>query len=71
MCRRSQADQTSLLHLTSNVIPPNTATLPITMVEEGDKYTDILPSLNLALELPHEMKVRFGAAIDRGASAPG
>jgi iron complex outermembrane receptor protein len=58
-----ETDQTSLLHLTSNVIPPNTATLPITVVEEGAKYTDVLPSLNLALELPHEMKVRLGAAV--------
>jgi iron complex outermembrane recepter protein len=29
----------------------------------GDKYTDVLPSLNLALELPNDMKLRFGAAI--------
>ena len=34
-----------------------------TSVTEGDKYTDVLPSLNLALEFPHEMKLRFGAAI--------
>jgi iron complex outermembrane receptor protein len=56
-------DQSSDLHLTSTVIPPNTATLPITIVTEGDKYTDVLPSMNLALEFPHEMKLRFGAAI--------
>ena len=35
----------------------------MTIVEEGDKYTDVLPSLNLALEMPHDMKLRFGAAI--------
>jgi iron complex outermembrane receptor protein len=57
------ADQTSELHLTSANIPPNTAVVPITIVSEGDKYTDILPSLNLALELPHEMKLRLGAAV--------
>ena len=57
------ADQTSDLHLTSTVIPPNTATLPITVVSEGKKYTDILPSMNLALELPHDMKLRLAAAI--------
>jgi len=58
-----QADQSSDLHLTSTVIPPNTASLPVTVVTEGDKYTDWLPSMNLALELPHEMKLRFGAAV--------
>jgi iron complex outermembrane receptor protein len=57
------ADQTSDLHLTSTVIPPNTATLPITVVSEGKKYTDILPSMNLALELPHDMKLRLAAGI--------
>jgi iron complex outermembrane receptor protein len=56
------ADQASDLHLTSTVIPPNTATLPITVVTEGDKYTDVLPSLNLAFEFPHELKWRIGAA---------
>jgi iron complex outermembrane receptor protein len=45
------------------VIPDNTPVLPIQVVEEGAKYTDILPSLNLALELPHDMKLRFAAAI--------
>jgi iron complex outermembrane recepter protein len=57
-----QADQESLLHLTSSVIPPNTATLPITVATEGDKYTDILPSMNIAFEFPHELKWRIGAA---------
>jgi iron complex outermembrane receptor protein len=57
------ADQTSDLRLVSGVIPDNTTVLPITVVTEGDKYTDVLPSLNLALEFPHEMKLRFGAAI--------
>jgi len=56
-------DQSADLHVTSTVIPPNTASLPVTVVTEGDKYTDVLPSLNLALEMPHEMKLRFGAAI--------
>ena len=36
--------------------------LPITVVTEGDKYTDVLPSLNLAFEFPHELKWRIGAA---------
>ena len=57
-----QADQTSHLHITSAVIPDNTPVLPIQVVEEGAKYTDILPSLNLALELPNDMKLRFAAA---------
>ncbi|HET9475635.1 MAG TPA: TonB-dependent receptor [Steroidobacteraceae bacterium] len=58
-----QADQLSHLHLTNTPIPAGTADLPITIVEEGAKYTDILPSLNLALEFAHDMKLRFGAAI--------
>lgn len=57
------ADQSSDLRLVSGVIPANTPVLPIIKVTEGDKYTDILPSLNLALELPHEMKLRLGAAV--------
>ena len=58
-----QADQSSDLRLTNAPIPPNTPVVPITTVTEGDKYTDWLPSLNLALEMPHEMKLRFGAAV--------
>jgi iron complex outermembrane recepter protein len=57
------ADQTSELHLANSPIPANTAVVPITIVSEGDKYTDILPSLNLSLELPNEMKLRMGAAV--------
>jgi iron complex outermembrane recepter protein len=57
------ADQSSDLHLVSGAIPDNTTVLPIVVVTEGAKYTDWLPSLNLALELPHEMKLRFGAAV--------
>ena len=58
-----QADQSADLHLTNSPIPPNTTVVPITVVTEGAKYTDWLPSLNLSLELPHEQKLRFGAAI--------
>src|SRR5262249_8673451 len=59
-----QADQLSHLRLANaQGLPPNSPTIPVTIVEEGDKYTDILPSLNLALEMPHDMKLRFGAAI--------
>jgi len=57
------ADQTSHLHVTSAVVLPGTEVLPVTVVEEGDKYTEILPSLNLALEFSHGMKLRFGAAV--------
>jgi iron complex outermembrane receptor protein len=56
------ADQSSQLHLTSNVIPDGTQTLPVTVVTEGDKYTDVLPSLNVAFEFPNEIKWRIGAA---------
>jgi iron complex outermembrane receptor protein len=58
-----QADQMSKLRRTSAIVPPNTPTLDIQVIDEGDKYTDILPSLNLALEFPHDMKLRFGAAV--------
>jgi iron complex outermembrane receptor protein len=57
------ADQTSYLNLANTQgLPPNPPTIPVTTVVEGDKYTDILPSLNLALFLPHDMKLRLGAA---------
>jgi iron complex outermembrane receptor protein len=56
------ADQTSHLNFFS---PPETGetfgtSSPVT---EGAKYTDILPSLNLALELPYDQKIRLGAAV--------
>lgn len=35
----------------------------VSIVTSGDKYTEVLPSLNLALELPNDMKLRLGAAI--------
>jgi iron complex outermembrane recepter protein len=35
----------------------------VSIVTSGDKYTDVLPSLNLALALPNDMKLRLGAAI--------
>jgi iron complex outermembrane receptor protein len=60
-------DQSSDLNLYS----PAAAATPETpaveqsrsQVTQGIKYTDILPSLNLALELREDMKLRFGAAI--------
>ena len=57
------ADQVSDIGFTPSVIPMGTPTIPVTIVSSGAKYTDILPSLNLALELPHDMKIRMGAAI--------
>lgn len=58
-----RVDQSADLHVTNSTIPDNTAVVPITVVTEGDEYTDVLPSLNLALELAHDMKLRLGAAI--------
>jgi iron complex outermembrane receptor protein len=58
-----QADQSAELHDTNSQIPPDTPVVPITITTEGAKYTDVLPSLNLALEFSHDMKLRFGAAI--------
>jgi len=58
-----QADQSAELHDTNSQIPPNTPVVPITIRNEGAKYTDVLPSLNLSLEFAHDMKLRFGAAI--------
>jgi iron complex outermembrane receptor protein len=58
-----QADQESELHLANaQGLPPNPPVIPVTVVTQGDKYTDYLPSLNLSLGLPHDMKLRFGAA---------
>jgi iron complex outermembrane receptor protein len=57
------ADQSALLGFTPSDIPDDTVNLDVEYRTEGAKYTDILPSLNLALELPHDQKLRFGAAI--------
>jgi len=57
------ADQSSDISYFS---PPNAdqgIQQSVSIVTSGDKYTDVLPSLNLALELPNDMKLRFGAAI--------
>jgi iron complex outermembrane recepter protein len=57
------ADQSSAISYFS---PPNAdqgIQQSVSIVTSGDKYTDVLPSLNLALELPNDMKLRFGAAI--------
>jgi iron complex outermembrane receptor protein len=55
-------DQTSRV----GYVNGTTAGVPVLDVDyrnEGAKYTDVLPSLNLALELPHDQKVRLGAAV--------
>jgi iron complex outermembrane recepter protein len=56
------ADQASDINFFS---PPSDTdpTYSFTTRTIGDKYTDILPSLNLALVLPHDQKLRFGAAV--------
>ncbi len=56
------ADQNSLVGYV-NGATANVAVLDVRYRNEGAKYTDILPSMNFALELPHDQKVRFGAAI--------
>jgi iron complex outermembrane receptor protein len=56
------ADQTSRV----GYVNGNTAgveVLDVVYRNEGAKYTDVLPSLNLALELPHDQKLRLGAAV--------
>jgi iron complex outermembrane recepter protein len=58
-----QSDQSAVRGFVSGSIPDNTPTLDVEYREDGDKYTTILPSMNFSLELPHDMKVRFGAAI--------
>lgn len=55
-------DQSSDIGYSSGIVP-GTTQINRSVVTSGAKYTDVLPSLNLALELPHEMKLRFGAAI--------
>lgn len=56
-------DQSADIGYTSGTLIPGTTDLNRSVVTQGDKYTDLLPSLNLALELPRDMKLRFGAAI--------
>jgi iron complex outermembrane receptor protein len=56
------ADQSSDISYFSAPQPGETLGT-VSVVTSGDKYTDVLPSMNLALELPHDMKVRLGAAI--------
>jgi len=56
------ADQSSDISFFSAPLPGETFG-SVSIVTSGAKYTDVLPSLNLALELPHDMKLRFGAAI--------
>lgn len=56
------ADQSSDISYFSAPQPGETLG-SVSIVTSGDKYTDVLPSLNLALELPNDMKLRFGAAI--------
>jgi len=55
------ADQDSLVGFV-NGDTTGVQTLDVTYRHEGTKYTDILPSVNLALELPHDQKLRLGAA---------
>lgn len=57
------ADQSADLHVTTVTSPMGIPVIPVDIVTQGDKYTEILPSLNLSLELPHDMKVRLGAAV--------
>jgi iron complex outermembrane recepter protein len=57
-----QADQDSLVGYV-NGDTNGVAVLDVTYRHEGDKYTDVLPSLNLALELPADQKLRLGAAV--------
>jgi len=56
------ADQTSRVGYV-NGATAGVAQLDVDYRNEGAKYTDILPSLNLALELPHDQKLRVGAAV--------
>jgi iron complex outermembrane receptor protein len=56
------ADQSADIGFTTGV-PDEDGNFNRSIVTQGAKYTDILPSLNLALELPHDQKLRFGAAV--------
>jgi iron complex outermembrane receptor protein len=56
------ADQAADINFFSPPDPPADPDYSVTQRTLGDKYTDILPSLNLALDLPNDMKVRIGAA---------
>ncbi|HKE94449.1 MAG TPA: TonB-dependent receptor, partial [Povalibacter sp.] len=56
------ADQSADIGFTSGIVP-GTTDLNVSVVTQGAKYTDLLPSMNLALELTDDLKLRFGAAI--------
>jgi len=56
------ADQNALVGFV-NGDTAGVQTLDVTYENQGAKYTDILPSLNLALDLPNDQKVRLGAAV--------
>jgi iron complex outermembrane receptor protein len=56
------ADQNALVGFV-NGETAGVPTLDVTYQNQGAKYTDILPSLNLALDLPNDQKVRLGAAV--------
>lgn len=51
-------------HQDSQGLRINTAVTPIQLlnVNEGDTYTDVLPSLNLFYDLDHRNRIRFAAA---------
>ena len=53
------ADQSSSIFFTSGAIG---SLVQGSYQDVGTKYTDVLPSLNLSLELPADVKVRFAAA---------
>jgi TonB-dependent receptor len=52
------ADQSS----TSDIFDNSSATNKVKPFTDGARYTDVLPSANLAFELPHQQVLRLGAA---------
>ncbi len=56
------ADQGADLNYAS---PPDPVTgdIRVTPLHDGAKYTDVLPSMNLSLELAHDVKLRAAAAV--------
>jgi iron complex outermembrane receptor protein len=57
-----EADQVSDLNYFSAPLDNETFGT-VSTVASGAKYTDVLPSLNLAFEYPYDQKIRFGAAV--------
>ena len=70
-CRASPRTRIGAASVSSTATPAGVPVLDVTYRNEGAKYTDILPSLNLALELPHDHEGALRRGHHHGSSAHG